>query len=71
LSDTGMGIEKENINKIFQPFYTTKRKKTGLGLSIVKNLVEQIKGDIFVESSMGVGTKFRLIFPVNRNTGSD
>jgi two-component system, NtrC family, sensor kinase len=71
LSDTGTGIENENINKIFQPFYTTKRKKTGLGLAIVKRLVEQMKGDIFVESFIGVGTKFKLIFPVNRNTGSD
>jgi two-component system, NtrC family, sensor kinase len=71
LSDTGMGIEKENINKIFQPFYTTKRKKTGLGLAIVKSLVEQLKGDISVESLTGVGTKFKLIFPVNKNSGSN
>jgi two-component system, NtrC family, sensor kinase len=71
ISDIGMGIEKENINKIFQPFYTTKRKKTGLGLAIVKRLVEQMKGDISVESLIGKGTKFMLIFPVNRNTGSD
>jgi two-component system, NtrC family, sensor kinase len=71
LSDTGMGIEKENINKIFQPFYTTKRKKTGLGLAIVKRLVEQLKGDISVESLAGKGAKFKLIFPVNGNNGSD
>ncbi len=63
IQDTGMGIPKHQIKNIFKPFYTTKQKTgTGLGLYIVKTLVEQNGGKIEVESKLGRGTLFRLSF---------
>ena len=63
--DTGCGISKENIRKLFQPFYTTKAagKGTGLGLSIVSKLIEEMDGKISVESEgPGLGATFNLEF---------
>lgn len=61
--DSGHGISKENLKNIFKPFYSTKGKQgTGLGLHIVKTLVEQNGGKISVESEVGKGTKFKLEF---------
>jgi signal transduction histidine kinase len=68
VKDTGMGIPKDEIGKIFDEFYRTKRAKsisqsgTGLGLAIVKSKVEQHGGSIEVESEEEVGTTFRLSF---------
>jgi PAS domain S-box-containing protein len=65
ISDTGCGISKENIRKLFQPFFTTKAagKGTGLGLSIVSKLVEEMDGKISVESEgPGLGATFKLEF---------
>jgi len=63
ISDTGSGIPKDQLKNIFKPFYTTKGKQgTGLGLHIVKTLVEQNGGKILVESEVGKGTKFTLLF---------
>lgn len=64
--DTGCGIKKEDIEKIFNPFYTTKGpdKGTGLGLYIVYNEVKKLNGVITVESEVGKGTKFKVYFPV-------
>lgn len=63
IKDTGCGIPKQNLKNIFKPFYTTKGKSgTGLGLYIVKKLVEQNDGTIQVESEVGKGTSFRLSF---------
>ena len=66
ISDNGKGISKENLPKVFLPFYSTKEygKGTGLGLAIAKRVVNEHKGDILVESKSGKGTKFRLIFPI-------
>lgn len=64
ISDTGTGISKDQLKQIFKPFYTTKEKTgTGLGLHIVKTLVEQNKGKLTVESELGKGTRFSLYFP--------
>lgn len=65
ISDTGEGIEKESLNKIFVPFYTTKNKKYnwGLGLSYCYKVVNAHKGKIFVESSIGKGTTFKILLP--------
>jgi PAS domain S-box-containing protein len=67
-ADTGIGISKHEIEKIFDPFYTTKEagKGTGLGLSVSYNIVKRFKGDIKVESESGKGTVFTIILPVEK-----
>ena len=62
--DTGIGIQRENLGKIFNPFFSTRPDGTGLGLSITKNIVEQLGGRIEVESKVNVGTKFIIALPV-------
>jgi two-component system sensor histidine kinase HydH len=63
IQDTGIGIRDENLKKIFSPFFTTKEKGSGLGLSIVKNIIEGHKGKVWIESEEGVGTKVFLTLP--------
>lgn len=65
VSDTGTGIPKENLGKIFEPFYTTKdpSKGTGLGLSTVYGIIKQTGGFIFPYSTVGKGTSFRIYLP--------
>ena len=65
--DTGIGIPKDNLSKIFNPFFSTRLDGTGLGLSITKNIVEQHGGRIEVESQVNVGTKFMITLPVMKN----
>jgi len=63
--DNGHGIKKKDLEKIFDPFYTTKKqdKGTGLGLSISYGFIKDILGDISVESEEGVYTKFQVNIP--------
>ncbi|NQT23584.1 MAG: GAF domain-containing sensor histidine kinase [Candidatus Omnitrophica bacterium] len=65
VQDTGHGIPREKLEQIFNPFYTTKEpgKGTGLGLFIVRQVVERNKGRISVDSTVGKGTVFTLTFP--------
>ncbi len=65
-SDTGTGIPKELLGKIFDPFYTTKDpgKGTGLGLSIIHSIIDKHNGTIKVESEEGKGTTFVIVLPV-------
>jgi len=69
ISDNGCGITGENLQKIFNPFFTTKEvgKGTGLGLAIAQRIVDDHKGTISVESFVGKGTVFKLSFPVHNN----
>jgi len=69
ISDTGRGIARENIESIFEPFYTTKSKGTGLGLAITKRLIEQYGGTISVESELSKGTVFTIYLPVKSDKG--
>ena len=65
--DTGIGIPKNNLSKIFNPFFSTRSDGTGLGLSITKNIVEQHGGTVEVESQVNVGTKFTITLPVTKD----
>ncbi|MEA2104747.1 MAG: ATP-binding protein, partial [Candidatus Cloacimonadota bacterium] len=58
--DNGIGIPPENLTKIFEPLFTTRAKGIGLGLSIVKNIIDNHKGEIDVESKVGLGTTFTI-----------
>lgn len=72
--DTGCGIAQEHLDKIMDPFFTTKPvgQGTGLGLSIVRQIVDQHDGQILIDSREGHGTRIALNFPVNpRRTGDD
>ena len=64
VADQGVGITKENMGRLFTPFFTTKPKGTGLGLAICKRLVEAHRGRIWVESEPGKGTTFFVTFPL-------
>ena len=66
ISDSGIGIPAENINRIFAPFFTTKSEKggTGLGLSIAKKIITEHNGSIHVTSEEGKGTTFNITLPV-------
>jgi PAS domain S-box-containing protein len=63
IQDDGEGIPDEIIDKIFNPFFTTKQKGTGLGLHIVKSIVEAHQGSISVESKLHAGTTFTILLP--------
>lgn len=69
ITDTGNGIPKENMNKLFTPFFTTKKigKGTGLGLAISYGIIKMHKGDIRVKSTVGEGTTFIIRLPLNSN----
>ena len=64
ISDTGSGLTKEECRRLFTPYYTTKQHGTGLGLAIVQSVVSDHGGRITVESETGVGTTFRIVFPL-------
>lgn len=66
ISDTGKGIDEKVRDKIFQPFFTTKARRNGLGLAITKRLVEEHGGDICVESNPGKGATFIILFPIKQ-----
>lgn len=63
IEDSGIGITEKDFNQIFDPFFSTKEKGSGLGLSIVYKLVEAHQGEIKVESKEGEGTKFIILLP--------
>jgi len=66
IRDNGCGIDKEVIDNIFDPFYSTKETGTGLGLYIVNTEIENNNGTIAVESAKGRGTVFDVTLPILR-----
>jgi len=70
VKDTGTGITKENMEKIFTPFFTTKatgKKGTGLGLYVIQKIVNFHEGTISIDSTYCSGTKFEIVLPVSTN----
>jgi signal transduction histidine kinase len=63
ISDTGMGLTPEEINRIFNPEYTTKEKGLGLGLTLAHEIIRGHRGEIIVQSKVGEGTTFEILFP--------
>jgi two-component system sensor histidine kinase HydH len=63
VSDTGRGISRENLSKIFEPYFTTKSTGTGLGLAIAHNIIEAMGGKIYARSDQGKGTTFSIKIP--------
>lgn len=63
VADNGAGVSEENRDKIFEPKFTTKTSGMGLGLAMVKNIVETYKGEISFTSQTGGGTVFKVVFP--------
>jgi len=62
-SDNGPGIPEDTLNQVFKPFFTTKEKGSGLGLPIVKNIIENHGGEVKIESEEGKGTKVIIFLP--------
>ena len=70
-SDNGAGIPEENQEKIFEPFFTTRARGTGLGLAITKQIIEQHRGKIVLESAVGQGTTITVRLPLSREDELD
>jgi len=64
ISDTGVGVERKNLDRIFAPFFTTKARGVGLGLAIVHNIIRKHDGSIDVSSIVGTGTSFTIRLPI-------
>jgi signal transduction histidine kinase len=64
IEDSGVGIAPQNLQKIFDLYFTTKEKGSGIGLSMVYRIVQLHDGEVEVQSTPGRGTRFRLIFPI-------
>ena len=73
VSDNGVGIRKEDLGRIFEPFFQTQNNKpgTGIGLNIVKNIVDQHHGTITIDSEVGKGSTFTVTLPVNQQATSE
>jgi len=67
IADTGGGIAPENLNRIFDRYFTTKKEGTGLGLAVVERIVKAHGGFVSVKSELGKGTSFSVNFPADRN----
>ncbi|MBU1087788.1 MAG: hypothetical protein KKD05_09780 [Candidatus Omnitrophica bacterium] len=67
IADTGVGIEKDNIDKLFEPFFSTKVKGVGLGLAISKEIIKNHRGSISLESKLAKGSLFTISLPLARD----
>jgi signal transduction histidine kinase len=70
VSDTGLGIPEDEVEKIFEPFFTSKAdgKGVGLGLSVAYGIIRQHQGEIHINSKVGEGTRFTIQLPPGLNT---
>ena len=66
VKDNGKGISQENLERVFEPKFTTKSSGMGLGLAIIKNIIENYQGTITFETEPNVGTEFLVSFPINK-----
>jgi len=67
VSDTGSGIDEKNLDRLFEPLFSTKEKGTGMGLSIVRSIIESHGGNIKAHSNQGRGATFEFTLPVSQN----
>ncbi len=67
IADNGHGMNEKTLDKIFEPYFTTKDNGSGLGLTVVYKIVKEHNGEIFVQSKKNKGTKFTLVFPISSN----
>jgi len=72
VADTGKGIDRETLDKIFDPFFTSKEagKGTGLGLTVSLGIIQAYGGDIRVKSEVGEGTTFEVLIPIEQEIGN-
>jgi signal transduction histidine kinase len=71
ITDTGTGMSNEQVEKVFEPFYTTKSKGLGLGMAYARKVVEQHEGTIRVESQQGLGTSVLIDLPARRDEAAE
>jgi signal transduction histidine kinase len=63
--DTGVGIAEEELSRVFDPFYTTQEKRTGLGLAVSYSIIQKLKGSLTVESELSKGSRFVITLPLD------
>ena len=66
VKDNGIGVSEDNKSRIFEPKFTTKSSGMGLGLAIIKNIIENYNGTITFNSELGNGTEFIVSFPITK-----
>jgi PAS domain S-box-containing protein len=71
VKDSGCGMDEETLKRLFDPFFTTKFTGRGLGMSAVMGIVKTYSGALFVESKVGKGTTFRVLFPAQESVLQD
>ncbi len=71
ITDSGCGMDDEVLKKVFDPYFTTKKDGTGLGMPIIKRIVEEHNGDIFIKSESGNGTVIHITLPVSKSQSGE
>ncbi len=69
-TDTGIGIQADQMHRLFDPFFTTKKRGTGLGLAVIYGIIQQHGGTIDVQSQPGQGSAFTVFLPLSRSNES-